>query len=1036
MWKTYFRCIVVFIVMMVLLVDDVTLRAMGQAGFFGLIISLMLPPNMAVALFFIAAAMLVVGMLLGWAWGCAAMAASLAARSQTLLASEYTTAESQLLPGLSPDTQFQAFVFQGLFLDPAASAVFGVFFFIGTFGLALVRAYAPRLTLVAVFGSIVLDVMCCYGPLFPSAQYTLATLFLLPTAIYIAVALAGILLIFPESMNHVWLSTLTDTVLTPAHSLLSAQTQLLSLPASSTEAWSSLRQESAQLGRQMIEATQGLLGQTGMVELEVSRGRLGPGDLKGVGGKMLGLASRTLGLMSFMILVDERNKGDAAQTPNNGLAPPATSAGPGTGTVTPQSAQRFDALREKVRRREVEHGHDLDNLLPLLLDGTRELLGACETALQGRIDWLRYVNSTRWSGSKSTKEEESAYEEGKAQAAAVRTALTRLRDEQRLRILEPFEKFFDPSTGELLDSLRAQSSDRMFAANSLFLCFVFGTTLKAYAETLLEWMDGTLELQRKRVRNRIWFPSGFGKLGRKILARRGDEGTGLEIGVSAAMANEDDATAVDKDSVDEDEEGEILQETKAQPLDPDSSPPRTWLGRGYMRLTAGFRWFMRPEAIFALRYSILSIALFAFTVHPRTVYFNYANRGLWALIMAQTGLAVYAGEQIASFIIRVSGTMAGLVLGMLAWYIGAARGNGNPYGMVIITVVIVAPFLFIRVSGPQQSIVFFLMTGTMIIFVVGYSWVDSHIQTIQNAGVGVFLAWRRALLVLIGFGCAFVVMVLPYPTSARQVVRKTLASTTEELGNVLALEIDACIQSTHDTDAHWKRMKDKGLKIVGGRIFGIAQQLQGIAGSMTTAKFEPTFKGPWPAETYQRLMLTQWRIVQSIALLNAALSDLDAQWLHTLVHKTPFFNPNFLADINATIYIVARSLRHAYPVPATLTPLRERLLYHDRHGAAFGGPGGTQPELLTEELDAGPEHIEGARIGLRSMTLGTLKDEQLVFHSTAIVGLAHLVRTVDDITDIVRELCGTTQSYAGLDTMRDEYLGMEEAAIRRIEKRT
>ncbi|KZT59231.1 hypothetical protein CALCODRAFT_450301 [Calocera cornea HHB12733] len=1051
-WKTFIRCIVVFVVMMTLLVDQVTLQTLGQAAFFGAIVSLMLTPNMAVSLFMIAAIMLVVGMCLGWAWGCAAMAASLAARSQTLLASQYTTAESNLISGVAPDAQFQAFVFQGLFLDPAASTVFGVFFFVGTFGFALIRAYAPRLTLLAIFGTIVLDVMCSYGPLFPSAQYMLATLFLIPTAMYIAVALAGILLIFPESMNHVWMTTLTETVLTPAHAMLASQQPLLALDPSDTDAWQETRDSVGATARNMIEATQGLMGQTGMVDLEVSRGRLGPGDLKAVGGKMMGLASRTLGLMSFMILVDDRNKGDAASPagsrPNgasSGVDKPAkdkdkdplSPLAPGTGTATPQSAQRFDMLREKVRRREAEHGHDLDNLLPLLLDGTRGLLAACEGALKGRIEWLRYVNSTRWRGSKSQKEEESAYEEAKAQVEAVRTALASLRGEQRLRVLEPFEKFFDPASGNLLEEIRQRADERIFAANSLFLCFVFGTTLKAYAETLLELLDVLVELQRKRARNRLWFPSGFGKIGRKLLARHADEGTGLEMGVSAAVAaGEDDATAVDSSSVSvEDDEGEIVHESKAQPLDPDSSPPRTWLGRGYMSLTAGFRWFMRPQAIFALRYSVVSISIFAFAVHPRTAYFNYANRGLWALIMAQTGLGVYAGEQIASFILRVSGTMIGLVLGMLAWYIGAGRGNGNGYGMVVITTVIISPFLFIRVAGPMQSIVVFLMIGTMIIFVVGYSWVDSHVATISNAGVGVFIAWRRALLVLIGFGCAFVVMVLPYPTSARQVVRKTLAFTTEELGNVLALEMDGCIQSTHDTETHWKRMKDQGLKSVGGRVLGISQQLQGILPSMTTAKFEPTFKGPWPADTYQRLMLGQWRFIQSIALLNASLSDLNAAWLHTLVHKTPFFNPNFLADLSSTIYIVARCLRHGNPIPATLVPLRERLIYHDRHGMAFGSPRSTEPEILPDELQAGPEHIDGARIGLREMTLSTLKDEQLVFHSTAIVALAQVIRTVDNITEIVRELCGTTQMFVGLDTMRDEYLGMEEAAIRRMEKR-
>ena len=78
-------------------------------------------------------------------------------------------------------------------------------------------------------------------------------------------------------------------------------------------------------------------------------------------------------------------------------------------------------------------------------------------------------------------------------------------------------------------------------------------------------------------------------------------------------------------------------------------------------------------------------------------------RGLWALIMvglsflpdaassfadrqAQTGMGVYTGEQIGSFFLRMSGTVLGLVIGMVAWYIGAGRGPGNPYGVAASTV--------------------------------------------------------------------------------------------------------------------------------------------------------------------------------------------------------------------------------------------------------------------------------------------------------------------------------------------------------------
>lgn len=143
------------------------------------IVSILMPPSMPLATFifvspnrlrlsslsitnslkhFALQAMLtiVVGMCLGWAWGVAAMAAALRARSTTLLASQYTTAQSSLVGGVAPDAQFQSFIFHGDFLDTRSTVVFAVFFFVGIYALAALRAVAPKLTLTSIFGTIVL----------------------------------------------------------------------------------------------------------------------------------------------------------------------------------------------------------------------------------------------------------------------------------------------------------------------------------------------------------------------------------------------------------------------------------------------------------------------------------------------------------------------------------------------------------------------------------------------------------------------------------------------------------------------------------------------------------------------------------------------------------------------------------------------------------------------------------------------------------------------------------------------------------------
>lgn len=54
-------------------------------------------------------------------------------------------------------------------------------------------------------GGVILINISTTPALFPSQQYTLARLFLIPTASYLAIAIVAIILIFPETMSHAWM---------------------------------------------------------------------------------------------------------------------------------------------------------------------------------------------------------------------------------------------------------------------------------------------------------------------------------------------------------------------------------------------------------------------------------------------------------------------------------------------------------------------------------------------------------------------------------------------------------------------------------------------------------------------------------------------------------------------------------------------------------------------------------------------------------------------------------------------------------------
>lgn len=59
----------------------------------------------------------------------------------------------------NPDVAYRSTIFHGNFLDARSTVVFGVFLGVGTFFFGLIRAAAPKLMLLAIFGTIVVDVM-------------------------------------------------------------------------------------------------------------------------------------------------------------------------------------------------------------------------------------------------------------------------------------------------------------------------------------------------------------------------------------------------------------------------------------------------------------------------------------------------------------------------------------------------------------------------------------------------------------------------------------------------------------------------------------------------------------------------------------------------------------------------------------------------------------------------------------------------------------------------------------------------------------
>lgn len=126
-------------------------------------------------------------------------------------------------------------------------------------------------------------------------QKTLLT----PAACYIAIALACSVLIFPQSLNHIVLSTITERPLAQLVHLLRLQDRVLATSAPAR--WEAIAEEAKEGRIEFSKSITEIEGQIKLLHLEVTRGRTSAADLTSVFNKLKELGGRMYGLTSFVV---------------------------------------------------------------------------------------------------------------------------------------------------------------------------------------------------------------------------------------------------------------------------------------------------------------------------------------------------------------------------------------------------------------------------------------------------------------------------------------------------------------------------------------------------------------------------------------------------------------------------------------------------------------------------------------------------------------------------------------------------------------
>jgi len=375
-----------------------------------------------------------------------------------------------------------------------------------------------------------------------------------------------------------------------------------------------------------------------------------------------------------------------------------------------------------------------------------------------------------------------------------------------------------------------------------------------------------------------------------------------------------------------------------------------------------------------------------------------------ALIMAQTTLNIYAADQIWNYMLRLLGTIIGLIYGLLCWYIGSAKSNGSPYGMAASVAVFLVPLVFCRIFAPMQYLPGVMMVAATWALIVGYSWLDGHIAVLGNVGIGWPVAWRRFVLVTIGCLASFIMMILP-PTSARKSVRLRCASTIASLSyiysHLMAAWIDEAVPAGGDKEgmprsAEWvQHFREK--------LISVAQQIQALRTQAGIAKFEGNIRGAWPYEEYSRLVDVESEMMVNLAVIGGSLAQLDHTTRVVLLRYTRVVNPNFISDVISTFLLVSQSLRTGEPLhKAQYQNLIDRVFYHTE--VAF-------------PISEGEEEVQ-RKLHLDRMQ--SVMSYEYMFYASGVVAVFQLLQNLNEARAITARLCGEVPM-EGFERWRENY---------------
>jgi hypothetical protein len=300
--------------------------------------------------------------------------------------------------------------------------------------------------------------------------------------------------------------------------------------------------------------------------------------------------------------------------------------------------------------------------------------------------------------------------------------------------------------------------------------------------------------------------------------------------------------------------GDALGVTK----DPEHLPPVTWWEKttDYFRLIP--RLFGSKESWFGFKVAVGTMCIGVILFLRNSQQFYIQERLLWAAMMVSIGMSQTAGSGMYAAFIRIFGTLVAMTLSYIDWYIV----NGDTAGVIVFVCVTVALYHYLLITKPADPVL--PMIGMItVVLIIGYELQVKQVGiAISTSNGQVYhpvyeLAAYRMVCVIGGVSVAALFTYFPSVITSRSELRRDLGSTLYLLGQFYSSSHKSVSLRLKglEGDVNDKKSTFNTLEKARGKLFYKELILiQAMRNHLNFLKWEPTFGGRFPRETYEKLL--------------------------------------------------------------------------------------------------------------------------------------------------------------------------------------